>query len=177
MGEIPGVSFKGKVDEILLSFGRMADGGGGKVEAFLSSWLFLHQTFGSNMLPCFFWGGKMMKAFWFHMFRMFGNCSLYLPNQLLVEINHENDKKIRRGNTRPTNQSVIKESRNTTPQKLYTCTKCGKTFSVVSTRSLRWKSGCHIWLLKWRWGHHLNKILFVFFLGDQLAKGFGGSSP
>lgn len=32
-----------------------------------------------------------------------------------------------------------------------------------SLNKIRWKSGCHIWLLKWRWGHHLNKILFVFF--------------
>ena len=81
MGEIPGVSLKGKVGEILLSFGRRADGGGGEGGSFLVQLTFFHPTFGSNILPCFFLrgGGKMMKAFWFHIFRMFGNCSLYLP--------------------------------------------------------------------------------------------------
>ena len=102
---------------------------GGEGGSFLVQSSFFASNIWVEHFALFFFegGGKMMKAFWFHMFRMFGNCSLYLPNQLLVEINHENDKKIRRGNTCPTNQSVIKESRNTTPQKLYTCTKCGKT--------------------------------------------------
>ena len=115
----PAFLFKGKVDEILLSFGRMADGGGGKVEAFLSSWLFLHQTFGSNMLPCFVLGGrKMMKVFWFHIFWMFGNCSLYLPNQLLVEIHMKKTSKFAEVTlVQPTN--LLSKSHGTPHHKSY----------------------------------------------------------
>ena len=115
----PAFFLKGKVDEILLSFGWMADGGGGgrwKLSCPVD--FFLHQTFGSNILPCFFWGGKMMKAFWFHIFRMFGNCSLYLPNQLLVEINMKKTSKFAEVTlVQPTN--LLSKSHGTPHHKSY----------------------------------------------------------
>lgn len=58
MGEIPGVSFKGKVDEILLSFGRMADGGGGEGGSFLVQLTFFASNIWVKHVALFFLGGE-----------------------------------------------------------------------------------------------------------------------
>ena len=54
----PAFLFKGKVDEILLSFGRMADGGGGEGGSFLVQLTFFASNIWVKHVALFFFGGE-----------------------------------------------------------------------------------------------------------------------